>query len=152
MSLPSIRTVGIAAVALLGIALPSGQAAAEQGWPLNPENRGSSSYSPRYYRNIAPATTIAPVQLAAPTRASTVIHVHVPAQATVWFDNQPTTQTGSVRDFVSPSLTPGQEYHYTVRAAWRENGREIERQHVFSFTAGDPVSIDFVASMVSVGR
>jgi uncharacterized protein (TIGR03000 family) len=131
------------------MALGSGRAAAEQGWPIT-ENRAGGSYSPRYYRNYTPS--YAPARVAAPALASTTIHVQVPAQARVWFNNQPTTQTGSARDFVSPSLTPGQEYRYTVRAIWSENGREIERQHVVSFTAGEPVSIDFTTSMVSVGR
>jgi uncharacterized protein (TIGR03000 family) len=88
--------------------------------------------------------------MAAQQLARTAIHVLVPAQAKIWFDNQPTSQTGSVRDFVSPSLAPGQEYRYTVRASWQEMGHEIVRQQIVAFTAGDQVSIDFITSMVSV--
>jgi uncharacterized protein (TIGR03000 family) len=152
MSFPSVRKVGIIAVALLGIAVAPGRSMAEQGWPIT-ESRGGSSYSPRYYRSYVPAyTTFTPARVATPAVAATSIRIQVPAQARVWFDNLPTSQTGSVRDFVSPPLTAGREYHYTVRAAWNENGHEIERQQVVSFTPGDPVSIDFTTSMVSVGR
>lgn len=151
MSLPQIRTVGIVTMALLGITLTSSISAAEQGWPLNPENRTGTFYSPRYYRNSVPAySPIVPAQMVAPRLATTPIHVLVPAQAKVWFDNQPTNQTGSVRDFVSPPLAPGQEYRYTVRASWQEVGHEIERKQVVYFTAGDQISIDFITSMVSV--
>jgi uncharacterized protein (TIGR03000 family) len=152
MSLAFFRTMGIAAVALLGISLLPGRSAAEQGWPIT-ENRAGSSYSPRYYRTYVPAyTNFAPARVPSPALASTSIRVQVPAQARVWFDNQSTSQTGAVRDFVSPPLTPGQEYRYTVRATWSEDGHEIQRQQVVSFSAGDPVSIDFTMSMVSVGR
>ena len=152
MSLPSFRTLGIAAVALLGMALAPGRSAAEQGWPIT-EARGGSSYAPRYYRSYVPTyTASAPARVATPALANTSIRVQVPAQARVWFDNQPTNQTGPVRNFESPPLTPGQEYRYTVRAIWSENGHEIQRQQVVSFPAGDPVSIDFTTSMVTVGR
>jgi uncharacterized protein (TIGR03000 family) len=151
MSLPSFRTFGIAAVALLGLSLAPGRAAAEQGWPLNPENRGGNSYSPGYYRYSVPTYRIsspAMVTVAAP--AGTPIRVQVPAQALVWFDSVLTTQTGPVRDFLAPPLTPGHEYRYTVRATWHEGGRQIERQQIVSFTAGDLVTIDFTTTMVSV--
>jgi len=153
MSLRSFRILGIATVALLGIALAPARSAAEQGWPLNPENRGGRFVSPRYYGNAVPSySAFAPPLIAAPALASTLIRVQVPTQARVWFDNQPTSQTGPVRAFVSPALTPGHEFSYTVRATWREGGRQIERQQVVTFMAGDPVSIDFTTSMVSVSR
>jgi uncharacterized protein (TIGR03000 family) len=153
MSLPQMRTVGIVTMALLGIALASKISAAEQGWPLNPENRTGTYSSPRYYRNSVPAYSAPlPVQMVAPRLATTPIHVLVPDQAKVWVENQPTSQTGSARDFVSPPLAPGLEYRYTVRASWQEQGREIVRQQIVAFTAGDQVSIDFTTSMVSVQR
>ena len=151
MSLPRIRTVGIVTIALFGIALTSRLSAAEQGWLFNPENRTSTYYSPRYYRNTVPAySTLPPAQMVAQQLARTPIHVLVPAPAKVWFENQQTSQTGSARDFVSPPLAPGQEYSYTVRASWQEMGREIVRQQVVAFTPGEQVSIDFITSMVSV--
>jgi uncharacterized protein (TIGR03000 family) len=145
------RFSGITSVALVGLALAAGQSFAEQGWPLNPENRGGYS-APRYYQRAVPSYAIYTPQIAAPAVASTQIRLQVPAQAKVWFDNQPTTQTGSVREFVSPPLTPGQGYTYTVRASWREGNREIERERVVSFTAGDDVNIDFTTAMVGVSH
>jgi uncharacterized protein (TIGR03000 family) len=151
MSLPLFRFSGITSVALVAFALTAGQSFAEQGWPLNPENRGGYSSS-RYYQRVVPSYPVYTPQIAAPAVASTQIRLQVPAQAKVWFDNQPTTQTGSVREFVSPPLSPGQGYTYTVRASWREGDREIERERVVSFTAGDHVNIDFATTMVSVSH
>jgi uncharacterized protein (TIGR03000 family) len=76
----------------------------------------------------------------------------VPAQAKLWFNNQPTTQTGAVREFITSPLIPGQEYSYTVRATWQEGNREIERERVVSFTAGDQVNVDFAMTMVSTSH
>jgi uncharacterized protein (TIGR03000 family) len=151
MSLPSFRTFAACALALVGVCVVAGRSAAEQGWPLNPENRGSAFSSPRYYRTVAPTyARVASPTLPASSLASTPIHLQVPAQAQVWFDNVPTTQTGPAREFLAPPLTPGHQYNYTVRATWREGGREVQRQQLITFTAGDPVSIDFTTSMVSV--
>ena len=77
--------------------------------------------------------------------------IQVPVQAKIWFDNQPTVQTGTVREFVAPALTPGREYSYTVRAAWREGDREVARERAVFFRAGDPVNIDFT-SMLTASR
>jgi len=139
-------------VALVGIALTAGQAAAEQGWPLNPENRGGGYSAPRYYQRVVPSSATFTPQIATPAITSTQIRVQVPAQAKVWFDNQPTAQTGSVREFVSSPLSPGHEYTYIVRASWRDGNREIERERVVSFTAGDQVNVDFTITMVSVSH
>src|SRR5262249_7527584 len=149
MSLPLFRIFGVASVALLGIALTAGRSEAEPGWPLNPENRGGGYSSARYYRSVVPSSAVFTPQSAIPAPASTPIRIQVPAQARIWFDNQPTVQTGTVREFVASPLTPGREYSYTVRATWREGDREVARQRVVSFKAGDPVSIDFTSMVVA---
>jgi uncharacterized protein (TIGR03000 family) len=62
---------------------------------------------------------------------------HVPEDARLWFDGQPTWQTGDMRYFVSPPLAPGRTFHYTVRAEWVENGRWVSQVHTFPVHAGD---------------
>jgi uncharacterized protein (TIGR03000 family) len=151
MCLPSYRVIGVVAAAMLGFSLMAGRSEAEQGWPLNPENRGGYT-SPRYYRSVVPGYAVFTPPVATPVTTNTQIRVQVPAQAKVWFDNQPTVQTGSLREFVSTPLTPGRTYIYTVRAMWREGDREVNRQRVVSFTAGDQVSIDFTTPMMTVSR
>src|SRR5256885_14684228 len=51
-----------------------------------------------------------------------LIVVRVPATAAVWFENTPTTRTGSERRFLSPALEPGKSYTYAVKARWDEGG------------------------------
>jgi uncharacterized protein (TIGR03000 family) len=152
MSLRSFRLFGVASLVLLGLGLTAGQSFAEQGWPLNPENRGGGYSSPRYYQRAVPGYPVYAPQVVAPAVASTQVHIQVPAEAKVWFNNQPTAQTGAVREFVSSPLIPGQEYSYTVRATWHEGNLEIERERVVSFTAGDQVNVDFTMTMVSTSH
>jgi len=54
------------------------------------------------------------------------LRVIVPTQdARVWIEKGPTKQKGIERVFVSPPLEPGNNYTYTVRVTWMENGREM---------------------------
>jgi uncharacterized protein (TIGR03000 family) len=85
--------------------------------------------SPRVQVEIAPTTL--PVQ----------IEVRVPADAEIWFDNSPTTQTGTVRQFVSPPLMPGHDYFYEVRAKWKEDGQQVIQNERITVHAGDQVSV-----------
>ncbi len=71
------------------------------------------------------------------------IDVHVPADAQVWFDGDPTNQRGSDRVFTSPSLDPGKAYHYEVKARWTENGRPVERTKRVEVRAGQRTTVDF---------
>jgi uncharacterized protein (TIGR03000 family) len=52
----------------------------------------------------------------------------LPANAKVWFEGVKTSQTGSVRDYVSPSLDPGKTFDYQIRVRWTENGHRVEQQ------------------------
>jgi uncharacterized protein (TIGR03000 family) len=71
---------------------------------------------------------------------------HLPEDAQIWFDDAPTRQRGRLRTFVSPPLTPGRDSTYTVRVAWREDGRWVEQMHAFPVHAGDVQCIDIIPS------
>ena len=71
------------------------------------------------------------------------VTVRVPADARLWFEDAQTTTTGAVREFSSPSLTPGTKYTYTVRATWNENGHEVTQTQQVGVTAGARVTVDF---------
>jgi uncharacterized protein (TIGR03000 family) len=73
------------------------------------------------------------------------INVRVPASAQVWFDGAKTTQTGSLRQFVSPPLDSDRECSYQIRAHWTEGGRDVERTRKVNFHAGDQVTVNFMA-------
>ena len=79
-----------------------------------------------------------------------LIDVRVPGNAEVWIDDQKTNQTGSMREFVTPALNPGQEYSYDIRARWTENGQPVERDRKVTFHAGDRLAVNLMAAQPRV--
>jgi uncharacterized protein (TIGR03000 family) len=80
----------------------------------------------------------------APTAATSAhIKVAVPADAAIWIDGAPTTQTGTLRQFVSPPLSPGRRYSYEVKARWQEGGQTVTRSRRATFGAGDEITLTF---------
>jgi uncharacterized protein (TIGR03000 family) len=71
------------------------------------------------------------------------IWLTVPADAQVWFDGEPTQQTGELRHFVSPPLAPGRSYTYGVRVRWMKDGKPVEEERRVRVQAGAPVWSDF---------
>ncbi len=68
----------------------------------------------------------------------------VPANAEVWFDGQPTTQTGTERAFVSPVLTPGKTYTYAVRVRYvKDDGKVSDETRPIQVRANDRWVVDF---------
>jgi uncharacterized protein (TIGR03000 family) len=76
--------------------------------------------------------------------SAVAIAVHVPADAQVFFNGAKTTQTGEVRSFVTPPLSPGQDFTYDVRAQWTENGRPVTRTRSITVHAGDRLALNFM--------
>jgi uncharacterized protein (TIGR03000 family) len=72
--------------------------------------------------------------------------MNVPADAEIWVEDSKTTQTGPVREFQSPPLTPGKRYLYEVRARWSENGHEVTQTQTIRVTAGAHVNVSFPLS------
>jgi len=71
------------------------------------------------------------------------IAVKVPADAEVWFGSGKTQLTGALREFVSPSLTPGKEYSYEIKARWIEGGQEVVQTRRVDVGAGAWKAVDF---------
>jgi len=105
----------------------------------------AGSGDPRYQYPMAGATTESLYQQPAQQPAGTaLITVRLPADAMLWTDGIPTSQTGAVRQFVTPvRLDPGKNYQYTLKAQWTENGQPITRERVVNFQAGGQVTVDF---------
>jgi uncharacterized protein (TIGR03000 family) len=79
------------------------------------------------------------------------LSVHVPDEsAQVWIEGQPTEQTGTVREFVSPPVTIGQRYTYTVRGSWTENSTPVSRTKTIPVEAGRVYMVDLTTSGESV--
>jgi len=73
-----------------------------------------------------------------------LVSVEVPAGAQVWIDDQPTRQTGTVREFRTPWLAGNIRYSYTVRARWRAGDRDVEQFRRVSFAPGARVAVSFL--------
>ena len=127
-------------------------------WPWN--LRGYQSYAPPSRPPITPP----PPPLTAPTPQRYTVHItvlpgkkeeapdtalivaHLPEDARIWFEGQPTKQTGTLRQFVSPPLAPGKSYTYGVRVQWFENGQWVSQAHNFPVHAGDVHCVDIIPS------
>jgi len=97
------------------------------GAPQNPGVIGSTSA----YRPAASSDNVA------------TIHMTVPENAEIWFDDAQTKQRGADRTFYSPPLTPSREFSYDVKARWMENGMEMTQNHRVTVRAGATVDVSF---------
>ena len=79
------------------------------------------------------------------TPAMRLIQVHAPANAEIWFEGSKTSQTGSVRNFVSPPLTSGKTFSYDVRAHWTDsNGKAVDKTQTVKIQAGGRSNVSFL--------
>jgi uncharacterized protein (TIGR03000 family) len=78
-----------------------------------------------------------------PAERSARVELEVPEGAEVWFGSHKTTQTGTLRSFVSPPLAPGSGYAYEVRVAWKDGGREVSESRTLAVRAGDVTRASF---------
>jgi uncharacterized protein (TIGR03000 family) len=83
----------------------------------------------------------APTAMADPN--AVFIRVQVPADAEVWLEGEKTAQTGRVRFFESPPVTPGRKYVYHIRARWNEDGQVADEVREATVYAGSRVIADF---------
>jgi uncharacterized protein (TIGR03000 family) len=109
-------------------------------------------YAPTYVYGQAPVVVASPNTNAIetadappsePADGRAHMQVLVPADATVWFDGNPTTQRGEQRTFESPALTPGHDYQYEIRARWTDNGRTVDQTRTIVVHANARVGVDF---------
>ena len=75
-----------------------------------------------------------------------VLVAHVPEDASLWIDDEPTRQKGTLRWFESPPVKPGHEYSYTIRLVWYEDGEWVSQVHKYPVKAGDIQCIDIIPS------
>jgi uncharacterized protein (TIGR03000 family) len=113
-------------------------------FPPNPNSRSLRLTDYAYPEGLAPYRSAA-VGQATTAPADTKAHVRliVPANADVWFDADNTSQTGGVREYVSPPLTPGKNYAYQVRVRWTEDGRPVDQTRKVTVRAGSMTTADF---------
>jgi uncharacterized protein (TIGR03000 family) len=87
--------------------------------------------------------------LAAPLGAQPVgqpaaLRIRLPADARLSVDGQKTKQTGSLRRFHSPPLTPGKNYSYTFQWTFRKDGKIFKGTKIVRVRAGDDKEVDLM--------
>jgi uncharacterized protein (TIGR03000 family) len=83
-------------------------------------------------------------QPAQPMDNTGAVNVTLPdPNAQVWFNDQPTNQTGTLRQFATPPLVPGHVYSYDVRATWMVNGQPVTQSREVRVTPGQTSTVDF---------
>jgi uncharacterized protein (TIGR03000 family) len=86
----------------------------------------------------------APASPPNPAAVAAAVRVIVPdPQARLWFDGQRIEQSGTDRRYQTPPLPPGTTYHYQVRAAWMQGGREVAKERDVRVTPGQTTVVDF---------
>jgi uncharacterized protein (TIGR03000 family) len=125
--------------AKLGQAITEG---ASQYWymPRSPE----SAPRPTTPHNYAVRVTLLPPKMLEEDPNAALIVAHVPEDAQIWFEGEPTVQKGDLRLFTSPPLAPGKGYTYTVRVSWIESGRRVNQTGLVPVRAGEVHCIDLV--------
>lgn len=70
-----------------------------------------------------------------------MVVVNVPEDAEVYLQGQKMTLTGAERRFVSPQLTNGKGYIYTVKVTVTRDGKTFEKTTEARITAGETVNV-----------
>jgi uncharacterized protein (TIGR03000 family) len=108
---------------------------------------GTTIVNPTTVVTAPPAggTGVAPVaQTPPPPDNAAHLQLVVPQNAEVLFNGDTTTQTGTVREFVSPPLTPGKSYDYAITVRYLDaDGKSISDRRVIHVHANDWFRIDF---------
>jgi uncharacterized protein (TIGR03000 family) len=89
-----------------------------------------------------PATTaVASASQVSPNTAKVV--VTLPADAKLTFDGHQNTTSSDRREFVSPTLTPDMDYHYTVKAEVIRDGKPVVKTESVTVRAGKTSTLEF---------
>jgi uncharacterized protein (TIGR03000 family) len=80
----------------------------------------------------------------APNNNAATIDVRVPLYAKVWFDGEPTQQTGELRSFYTPTLSVNKVYHYTIKVKWEDGGKTYEKTREIDIRPGASLVVDFL--------
>jgi uncharacterized protein (TIGR03000 family) len=101
------------------------------GGPLMPPARGDTLPPPRKDGDGA----------VAPTRGRVI--VELPADATLFIDDQPMKTTSGTRTFNTPELEKGQTYYYMVRAEIIRDGKPISETRRLIIRPGEEARASF---------
>jgi len=101
-------------------------------------------YTSLYYSPPAVQPYIPPALARNVNPKSVTVDVRVPPDATIWFGDSKTSQTGSTRTFISPPLEPGKVFAYDIHAQWTEGDKVVNRTKEVKVQAGQRVEVNFM--------
>lgn len=115
----------------------------EPFFPSQPYYSGTMPYSNQGFEEADQGAQPAFTQ---PRSDETMVRVFLPtSDARVTFDGSATQQRGMDRVFISSLPNRNKDYTYTIRAAWNEDGRDMNRERKVKVRAGQSVTVDFRA-------
>jgi len=82
------------------------------------------------------------VQQTDPNAADFTVLVPDP-NAQIWFQDHQTQQRGTVREFESSGLQPGQTYTFQIRTRFMQNGQPVDQVRKVQAQAGQHLTVDF---------
>jgi uncharacterized protein (TIGR03000 family) len=91
---------------------------------------------------VPPAGTV-PGTPTSINRADGLLAVNVPDDAKIFVNGQPTTSTGSLRQYISRDLKNGFNYSYEVRAEAIRDGKTVEQLKTVNVRAGETATVNF---------
>jgi uncharacterized protein (TIGR03000 family) len=86
----------------------------------------------------------------APTAAPATIIVSLPADARLTIDDAATASTSARRVFTSPDLPAGREFHYTLKAEFRRDGKPVVVSKQVAVRAGEATDVTLEADASGV--
>jgi uncharacterized protein (TIGR03000 family) len=155
------RAVAPVVLAIAGVLAVASSAHAQQNsttFPWNSGGGGTGGYTspgvyfppvtPAFYppANVESSRAFYPSMATADTVR---INVTAPAEARITFDGAMTSQTGTLRRYVSPAIAAGR-YSYEIQATWMENGREVRQSRSVQFEPGDVVQVTITRDGMTV--
>ena len=105
---------------------------------------GQGTYDGGYVPPVASDSQVPPSTDRPPPDDAAHLQLTVPENAEVIIDGNKTIQTGTVREFVSPTLKAGTTYSYRITVRYPDaTGKAVEDTRDIRFTANDWFAIDF---------
>jgi uncharacterized protein (TIGR03000 family) len=84
--------------------------------------------------------------------APATIVVHLPADARLTVDGEPTRATSERRTFITNPLTPGEDYYYRMEAQVLRDGRPVTASRKVFVRAGQRAEVSFELPAEAVAR
>jgi uncharacterized protein (TIGR03000 family) len=82
---------------------------------------------------------------AQPSTSAAKVTIRLPADAKLFVDGVSCPLTSEVRSFATPSLQPGQQYYYTIRAEVVRDGTPRTETQRVTLRAGQEIEMNFGA-------